>query len=254
MVVETSKEELPKQETQKEETSSKFGSSSENLKHTHDYYRPQHHYLYVGDGHWDGSGWREKEDWGKVFPTCTEQGFTVYVCSICEHVKYDDYVPAIGHNFSDEIEYVYPGYKVKGYSYCACEDCGKKKKIETLPVREGDLSGLDKAIEFRREGKYGGGNCDSYIYNNGDDYMSIRDLRISGSMPTITVNKEEKYIKISYDLEDGTIQTCEIDFPSKASTNKKVHYLGTINSIKEKDSGLCGSYFSWSWDGSDSSD
>lgn len=34
-------------------------------------------------------------------PTCTEDGYTTYICSVCGETFVDDYVPAIGHNFVD---------------------------------------------------------------------------------------------------------------------------------------------------------
>ena len=35
-------------------------------------------------------------------PTCTHQGYTTHTCNHCDSVYVDDYVPAIGHNFTTE--------------------------------------------------------------------------------------------------------------------------------------------------------
>ncbi len=231
--------------TSKKSTSSKKSNSSS--KHTHKYYRPQNHWEYIGDGLWDGSGWRDEKTRGKVFPTCTEKGFTVYVCSSCGHVKYDDYVKATGHQFSNKIKYVYPGYKIKGYSYYSCENdnCEEIKKVETLPARKGNLSGIDKNIVFKRGNIY-----DTYTLK-GDDYISISDCRTWGSMPTITVDYEEKHLIIEYDLEDGTIDKETIDFPSKLNPDDEhLYYNGIINPINKKSGRLYGSYRTrGEWDG-----
>lgn len=236
----------------KEENSSQTTISSEDKEgvstaHTHNYYRPQDHYKYIGDGSWDGSGWRDEETRGKVFPTCIEQGFTVYVCSECGHVKYDDYVAATGHQFADKIEYVYPGYNVEGYSYHSClgAACNEIEVIETYPARQGNLSTIDSAVEYKRASIY-----DVYTLK-GDDLISISDCRTWGNVPTITVNYEEKSLTIEYDLKDGSIDTKTIIFPSKVNPDDEhLHYVGVINPSNTKSGRLEGCYYTrGEWDG-----
>ena len=54
-------------------------------------------------------------------PTCTKKGFTTYTCSVCGDSYADDYVDALGHKFEDEI----------------CTVCGRPQRIP------GDIDGND---------------------------------------------------------------------------------------------------------------
>ena len=49
-------------------------------------------------------------------PTCIEQGYTTYTCSVCGHSYVDDYVDALGHNYVDG----------------ACTRCGEKDPNATV--------------------------------------------------------------------------------------------------------------------------
>lgn len=61
-------------------------------------------------------------DWqsdGTVSPTCTESGYTNYVCN-CGETRKDDYTPALGHNWVAESN----GGFSSGYGY-VCSRCGE---------------------------------------------------------------------------------------------------------------------------------
>ena len=51
-----------------------------------------------------------------VSPTCTEQGYTKYTCE-CEETYNDNYVNALGHNYSE------PSYTWNGNSCTATRVC-----------------------------------------------------------------------------------------------------------------------------------
>jgi DNA-directed RNA polymerase subunit RPC12/RpoP len=60
-----------------------------------------------------------------VSPTCTEQGYTKYKCSMCTSTKANDnYTPALGHEYESEI-IIAPTYTAPGtmnYSCVRCDD------------------------------------------------------------------------------------------------------------------------------------
>lgn len=58
-------------------------------------------------------------------PTCTEDGFTTYTCSVCEDTYKDDVVPATGHHYTVTVKAVAPTCQEVGYTeYKKCETCG----------------------------------------------------------------------------------------------------------------------------------
>ena len=56
-------------------------------------------------------------------PTCTEQGFTTYTCSVCGDSYVADEVEAHGHNVV-LVESEAATCELNGYEYYACEHCG----------------------------------------------------------------------------------------------------------------------------------
>ena len=68
-------------------------------------------------------------------PTCTEQGYTVYICE-CGDKYLDDFVAALGHMQSDWIVDAEPQIGIAGSKHIACTVCGKilqTESIEALP-------------------------------------------------------------------------------------------------------------------------
>lgn len=58
-------------------------------------------------------------------PTCTEDGYTTYTCSVCEDTYTGDVVPATGHHYTVTVEKVDPTCQTVGYTeYKKCETCG----------------------------------------------------------------------------------------------------------------------------------
>jgi len=56
-------------------------------------------------------------------PTCTEQGYTTYTCTVCGDSYADDYVDAIGEH-SYEVTVVESACNVWGYTTYTCTSCG----------------------------------------------------------------------------------------------------------------------------------
>lgn len=59
-----------------------------------------------------------------VEPTCTEEGYTEYTCSICSETKKDDVKSALGHDYKDTV--VEPTCTEQGYTTHVCSRCGDK--------------------------------------------------------------------------------------------------------------------------------
>ncbi len=55
-------------------------------------------------------------------PTCTEQGYTTYTCSVCGDSYVDDYTDATGHNYVAVV--TAPTCTEAGYTTYTCSNCG----------------------------------------------------------------------------------------------------------------------------------
>ena len=80
-----------------------------------------------------GCGYRYKDDYTAVsdhhyiiveivVPTCTEQGYTVYVCEYCNGILIDDEKAALGHAYVESI--TQPTCTNQGYTTHTCSRCG----------------------------------------------------------------------------------------------------------------------------------
>ena len=59
-------------------------------------------------------------------PTCTEQGYTTYICE-CGYNYIDNYIDALGHDFTDWTVLIEPDCITHGEEYRNCNKCGKKE-------------------------------------------------------------------------------------------------------------------------------
>ena len=66
-------------------------------------------------------------------PTCTEQGYTTYTCSVCGDSYVDDYTPASGHTFKTVIDKPATATEA-GLQHEECEICGYEKAAVEIPA------------------------------------------------------------------------------------------------------------------------
>ena len=78
----------------------------------------------------------------KKEPTCTEYGFTPYVCSICGDVKYEDIREPLGHDWDEGKVVVEPSAQTQGATGIAytCTRCGEVMAEWVLPKTEGNTA------------------------------------------------------------------------------------------------------------------
>ena len=68
-----------------------------------------------------------------VDPTCTEQGYTKHICTICGEWYATDYVEASGHSFG-ELLTKEATCTEDGYTYYACMNCPYEEIVEGIPA------------------------------------------------------------------------------------------------------------------------
>ena len=69
-----------------------------------------------------------------VYPTCTEQGYTLHICNDCGDTYKDTYVDALGHKETDWILDENPTCTKEGTKHTECEKCGEKLQTLTLSL------------------------------------------------------------------------------------------------------------------------
>lgn len=60
-----------------------------------------------------------------TYPTCVKQGYTTYICPLCDDSYIDDYIDATDHSWSDWQISVKPTETEEGTETRACESCGE---------------------------------------------------------------------------------------------------------------------------------
>lgn len=73
-------------------------------------------------------------------PTCKEQGYTTYTCTLCGDSYADDYVEAAGHSYSEWTQTKAPGCEESGTRSRSCAVCGETE-TESIPATGHDFSG-----------------------------------------------------------------------------------------------------------------
>ncbi len=78
----------------------------------------------------------------KKEPTCTEYGFTPYVCSGCGDIKYEDISEPLGHDWDEGKVVVEPSAQTQGATGVAytCTRCGEVRAEWVLPKTEGNTA------------------------------------------------------------------------------------------------------------------
>ncbi len=125
-------------------------------------------------------------------PTCTEQGYTKYECSVCGDTYKGAYVDALGH--TEVTETVDATCTEKGKITVKCSACGEVISEEEIPVAEHSYSTEITAPTCTDKGytTYTCSACgDSYV----DDYTDAKDHAFGNwvitTEPTLTAKGEE---------------------------------------------------------------
>lgn len=123
-----------------------------------------------------------------VPPTCTEQGYTVYQCSVCGVDKTDDYTEAAGHTYGEWTVTQAATANSDGKRERLCSVCGAKDE-ETISATGGDdkPSGSGSGSSG---GGYDGGNSSSstqYVVSAGKTANGTVTVTPSSAAPGTTV-------------------------------------------------------------------
>lgn len=121
-------------------------------------------------------------------PTCTQEGYTAYTCSVCGAVFNDNYTPALGHSY--QLASASPN---DYYYNFQCTRCGQTDQITALTLKN-DLI-------YRINEQRGNANYKYELDINGDGIINARDyalirvqnLKADKSLHTTTVNESSTH-------------------------------------------------------------
>ena len=104
-----------------------------------------------------------------IFPTCTEQGYTVYKCISCDDYIYGDYVSAKGHSYQAVV--CLPTCTAQGYTIYTCSVCNYAYVSNLVPAKGHDYKQEVTEPTCTTEG-YTVNTCNACGYNYRSNYVS----------------------------------------------------------------------------------
>ena len=164
-----------------------------------------------------------------VAPTCEKVGKDVYECSVC-HDKYDEVVPALGHEENTDIERIVVEATCEkgGYTTLTCARCGKTYNIdETEPLGHNYETGesVEATCDFAGYTAMKCSRCDKNYrkitaaklsHTIGDDgvcktcgktYLEANALIVSSEDNQAYAVKDDVYDYLVYAKDDTSYQT-----------------------------------------------
>lgn len=97
-------------------------------------------------------------------PTCTEKGYTTHTCSVCKDSYVDNYVDALGHDFSVTVDAESATCKDEGHTaYIVCSRCNAEDPDHpkvVIPVQDHSLRLIDHQDPTCTEDGYNEFKCD----------------------------------------------------------------------------------------------
>ncbi len=135
-----------------------------------------------------------------VNSTCTEKGYNEYVCSTCNDVKQDDYIPPTGHK-SKWITILPADIGVEGLEKLFCEVCGIIIQERVIPAKkneykkgdvnnDGEITAADARLALRFSAEID--KPDNYQFLCADIDMN----------DTVTASDARKILRVAAGLED----------------------------------------------------
>ncbi len=98
-------------------------------------------------------------------PTCTEKGFTTYICEKCGYSYVDNYTDALGHEYREEV--VPPTCTEDGYTLHTCSRCGDSYTDTIVPHGDNTHVAGDpvrtEPYPVMKEDEYGNRWCEKWV-------------------------------------------------------------------------------------------
>ena len=158
------------------------------------------------------------ELWGHQYqlettqPTCTQQGYTTFTCERCGNSFVDEYVDALGHDWSEWIEEIAPTCTEEGEEYRGCSRCDatQVRPLEAMGHAWGEP-----------------------VYTWAEDNSSVTALRVCGNdeshLETETVSTTAVTTAPTFTQDGQTVYTAVFSNPAFAEQTKTVVLPKPVN-------------------------
>lgn len=137
----------------------------------------------------------------KISQSCTEKGYTKYICGYCGQEHKDDYVNALGHDMQ-QTNVIAPSCTNQGYSEYVCTVCGLTRRDNYVNALGHDMkqfdvfapSCIDRGYTEYKCSRCGEIKKDNYTDALGHDYQNYKCTRCGERDPNAP---------IIYDVEEA---------------------------------------------------
>ena len=131
-----------------------------------------------------------------VAPTCTQEGYTAYKCTVCGEEVKTATTPATGHTYTDEV--IAPTCTEKGYTKHTCTVCGyTSNDSETSALSHNYVGKMTKAATCTATG--------IMTYT-----CSVCNDSYTESLPKTDHKYTTKTVAPTYDAKGYTVHTCSV--------------------------------------------
>ncbi len=162
-----------------------------------------------------------------VAPTCTKQGYTEHLCSVCGKTYKDTYVNATGVHkpIESTTQIIAPKCKEQGYTQSTCNMCNQIYKTNFVDEL-GHTEVIDKGYDATctEKGLTDGLHCDVCK----ETIIKQKEIAALGHIEVVTIKGVEPTCTLSGILDEIKCDTCGITLQKRAFAPAKGHEYKAI--------------------------
>lgn len=145
-----------------------------------------------------------------IKPSCTEDGYTIHTCSVCNDSYRDSKTDKLGHVYTNWIVIKASTTEEVGMKECKCDVCNEAKITEEIPKKV-FIPKIDPRVTI---GTLQWTNYPQYSFKSG----YVIDKRTWGEAPEISITNDENMHVIYFDKNNN-----KVEFDVLCNGNEVIH-------------------------------